>query len=128
MKINNRLSRLIVLAVCAKAFAAVFAHADSETSDLSASLFARRLPWGRCTQKVSGDVTKLYLHVFDWPADGQLFVPGLKSKVQKAYLLADRSQQKLATKKGKEGMQVKLPANATKGISTTVVLEIKGAV
>jgi alpha-L-fucosidase len=94
----------------------------------SASPFARKLPWGRCTQKISGNVTKLYLHVFDWPADGQLLVPGLKSKVQKAYLLADRSQQKLATRKVKDGVQVKLPANAAKGISTTVVLEIKGAV
>jgi alpha-L-fucosidase len=94
----------------------------------SASPFARKLPWGRCTQKISGNVTTLYLHVFDWPADGQLLIPGLKSKVQKAYLLADRSRQKLATKKVKDGVQVKLPANAAKGISTTVVLEIKGVV
>src|SRR6266487_7207143 len=115
MKINNRLSRLIVLAVCAKAFAAVFAHADSETSDMSASPFARRLPWGRCTQKTSGNMTKLYLHVFDWPADGQLLVPGLKNKVQKAYLLAERSQQKLAVKTAKDGVRVKLPANAARG-------------
>ena len=49
----------------------------------SASPFPRRLPWGRCTQKQSGGVTTLYRHVFDWPADGQLLVPGLKSKVQK---------------------------------------------
>jgi alpha-L-fucosidase len=94
----------------------------------SASPFAKKLPWGRCTKKVAGDVTTLYLHVFDWPADGQLLIPGLKSKVQKAYLLADRSQQKLATKKVKDGVQVKLLANAAKEISTTVVLEIKGAV
>ncbi|HSY18232.1 MAG TPA: alpha-L-fucosidase [Candidatus Acidoferrales bacterium] len=94
----------------------------------SASPFTRRLPWGRCTQKISGDGTKLYLHVFDWPADGRLLVPGLKSKVQKAYLLADRSQSKLAAKKTKEGVQVTLPTNAAEEISTTVVLEIKGAV
>ncbi len=94
----------------------------------SASPFARKLPWGRCTQKISGDVTRLYLHVFDWPADGQLLVPGLKSKVQKAYLLADQSQQKLATKSVKDGVQVSLPENAAREISTTVVLEIKGAV
>jgi len=93
----------------------------------SASPFARRLQWGRCTQKISSDMTKLYLHVFDWPADGHLLVPGLKSKVQKAYLLADASQQKLATKNVKEGVQVTLLANAAREISTTVVLEIKGA-
>jgi len=94
----------------------------------SASPFARKLPWGRCTQKTSGDVTKLYLHVFDWPANGQLVVPGLKSKVQKAYLLADASQQKLTIKTVKDGVQVNVPANAVKEISTTVVLEIKGPV
>ncbi|MDR3456284.1 MAG: alpha-L-fucosidase [Verrucomicrobiae bacterium] len=94
----------------------------------SASPFPRRLPWGRCTQKISGDGTKLYLHVFDWPADGYLLVPGLKSRVQKAYLLADRSQPRLATKNVKEGVQVTLLANAAKEISTTVVLEIKDAV
>jgi alpha-L-fucosidase len=94
----------------------------------SASPFAQRLPWGRCTQKVDGGVTKLYLHVFDWPADGQLLVPGLQSQVKKAYMLADPSRQKLATKKEKEGVQIKLPADAARPISTTVVLEIKGAV
>lgn len=96
--------------------------------DTSASPFARRLPWGRCTQKTSGNVTKIYLHVFDSPTNGQLLVPGLNTKVQKAYLLADQSQQMLTTKKVDGGVQVRLPANATKGISTTVVLEIKGAV
>ncbi len=50
----------------------------------SASPF-KRLPWGRCTQKPG----KLYLHVFDWPKDGELLVPGLKNKVTQAYLLAD---------------------------------------
>jgi len=93
----------------------------------SASPFARKLPWGRCTEKVSGDVTKLYLHVFDWPTNGQLLVPGLQSKVQKAYLLADQSRKNLPAKIVKDGVLVKLPVTATNEISTTVVLEIKGA-
>jgi alpha-L-fucosidase len=32
-----------------------------------------RLPWGRCTTRPGA----LYLHVFDWPPDGVLTVPGL---------------------------------------------------
>jgi alpha-L-fucosidase len=40
----------------------------------TASPFERKLPWGRCTRKVSGPTTTLYLHVFDWPADGKLLV------------------------------------------------------
>lgn len=48
----------------------------------TASLF-RRLPWGRSTTKGKS----LYLHVFDWPEDGRLIAPGLKSKVRRASLL-----------------------------------------
>ena len=47
------------------------------------------LPWGRCT--VKGNT--LYLHIFDWPADGRLIVPGLVSSPEQAYLLADCGQQ-----------------------------------
>ena len=53
----------------------------------SASPFAD-LPWGRCTMKQEGEVTQLYLHVFDWPEDGRLVVPGIGNHVVKAQLLA----------------------------------------
>ena len=49
----------------------------------SASPFAN-LHWGRCTQKPG----TLYLLVFDWPKDGTLRVPGLKSGVRTARLFA----------------------------------------
>ena len=39
--------------------------------------------WGRVTQKGNN----LYLHVFDWPADGKLVVTDLMNPVDKAYLL-----------------------------------------
>jgi alpha-L-fucosidase len=39
-----------------------------------------KLEWGRCTKKVAAGGTTLYLHVFDWPKDGKLLVPGLKTK------------------------------------------------
>ncbi len=50
----------------------------------SASLF-EKLKWGRSTTKGK----KLFLCVFDWPEDGKLTVPGLASRVLKAYLLSD---------------------------------------
>lgn len=43
----------------------------------------RRLPWGRSTTKGN----TLYFFVFDWPADGRLVVPGLKSAPRRAILL-----------------------------------------
>jgi alpha-L-fucosidase len=51
----------------------------------NASIF-EKLQWGRCTTKPG----KLYLHVFDWPADGKLIVPGLITKAKSAYLLSNR--------------------------------------
>jgi alpha-L-fucosidase len=47
------------------------------------------LAWGRSTTKGH----KLYLHVFEWPEDGKLVVPGLVSRVEKAYLLADPGEE-----------------------------------
>jgi alpha-L-fucosidase len=43
------------------------------------------LEWGRSTTK---DHT-LYLHVFDWPQNGKLLIPGLVSKAKKIYPMAD---------------------------------------
>ena len=91
----------------------------------TASPFDRQLPWGRCTRKVEGDSTTLYLHVFDWPADGKLFVPGLMSAAQSAGLLADANAT-LKTETGERGTTVYLPPTAPDGISSTVVLKFAG--
>jgi alpha-L-fucosidase len=56
----------------------------------SASPF-EKLEWGRCTRKELGrGVTRLYLHVFDWPENGQLKLPDLTGRVRRAYLLDGR--------------------------------------
>ena len=95
--------------------------------DTAASPFSHRLPWGRCTQKVTGNTTTLYLHVFDWPSDGQLLVPNLQNKIRKAWLLADPSQKKLTTKNTENGVVVTVPPDGANPISTTVVLRLRGA-
>jgi alpha-L-fucosidase len=85
----------------------------------------KKLAWGRCTQKASGSETKLYLHVFDWPADGRLLVPGLQNTVTSARLLA--GGQKLKFSRTADGVEVTVPATAPDPISSTVVLRIQGA-
>ncbi len=80
----------------------------------------KKLAWGRCTQKPG----KLYLHVFDWPADGKLAVP-LASPVNKAYLLADPSQN-LKVESGAEGKVVTVPSASPSPYAGVVVLEIAG--
>jgi len=57
----------------------------------SASPFFK-LDWGRCTQKKENGKTTFYLHVFDWPKEQVLIVPGLKARIQDVYLLANPNQ------------------------------------
>jgi alpha-L-fucosidase len=90
----------------------------------SASPFRRQLPWGRCTQKTAGAVTTLYLHVFQWPADGKLTVPGLRNKAKTAMMLV--SHEKVATAAGEDGLILSLPPQAPDAFSSTVALRLAG--
>jgi len=91
--------------------------------ETTASPFAR-LTWGRCTKKAFINGATLYLHVFDWPGDGQLLVPGLNNEVQQCYLLAN--QEKLKTSAGEQGLIVHVPSEPLDEIDTVVVLEVAG--
>jgi alpha-L-fucosidase len=83
-----------------------------------------RLPWGVCSARPG----KLYLHVFDWPADGRLFVPGLRNQIKRARLLAGHNRATLATdRSGDSGCIIRLPEKAADTNDTVVVLEIEGA-
>ncbi|MGC8743734.1 MAG: alpha-L-fucosidase [Verrucomicrobiia bacterium] len=84
----------------------------------------RKLSWGRCTKKINGDQTTLYLHVFDWPTDGTLLVPGLKNSVISASLLANGN--KLTAKNTPDGVAISVPNTAPDEISSTIVLKING--
>jgi alpha-L-fucosidase len=86
----------------------------------TASPFAKT-PWGRCTAKPN----RLYLHVFHWPSDGKLVVPGLRNNVSKAYLLAAKGQPCQVTRSDAQ-VTVAVPENAADPIDTVVVLEIEG--
>jgi alpha-L-fucosidase len=46
-----------------------------------------RLPWGRCTAKARGANSSLFLHIFDWPEDGRLRLPGLGNEIVSAIFL-----------------------------------------
>jgi alpha-L-fucosidase len=91
--------------------------------DTTASPF-KKLPWGRCTKRITGGDTTLFLHVFNWPADGKLVVPGLKNAVTASRLMA--TGEKLSFRQNDDGVVVDLPAVAPDSISTTVVLQIHG--
>ena len=72
----------------------------------------------------------LYLHVFDWPKDGKLEVPGLKNKIAKAYLLKSNfigRHKRLQVTNSDNGVIVSVPMTAPDPISSTVVLKINGS-
>ncbi len=91
----------------------------------SASPF-RSLAFGRCTQKDLGDVTRLYFHVFDWPDDGVLKVPGIGNTPTRARLLADENTD-LPVHRFEDAIHIRLPGQAPDSINAVVVLDIAGS-
>ncbi len=100
--------------------------ANSEAIYATTASPFKRLPWGRCTKKLTPEGATLYLHVFDWPADGKLLVPGLKNPVIKASLLAGPQRDSLHVERTAEGPLVSVPAARPDPVSSTVVLQITG--
>jgi alpha-L-fucosidase len=94
--------------------------------DTTASPF-KRLPWGRCTTKLTPDGAILYLHVFNWPDNGKLLVPGLKNTAQRAYVLTDPTKKALAMQSSAQGLTLSVPTVAPDPVSSTIVLKVKGA-
>src|SRR4030095_3250215 len=89
----------------------------------SASPF-KNLSWGRCTQKSVSGGTRLYLHIFDWPADGKLIVPNLGSQVMGSYFLADKGKLK-PIRTGNDYM-IDLSGAEQQKYATVIVLDVKG--
>jgi len=81
-----------------------------------------KLPWGRCTAKPG----KLYLHVFDWPENGELKVPMPRSDVQNAYLFARKDRAELLLDSDDNGnLVVTVPRRVPDKIDTVVMLEME---
>lgn len=96
----------------------------------TASPFGHPFDWGRCTAKVRPDKTVLYLHVWNWPVDGQLTVPGLKNPIAKAYLMKTNFlgwHPSLKHTSNADDVVISLPKNPPDKFSSTVVVEFPGS-
>lgn len=91
----------------------------------SASPFPQ-LDWGRCTVKTEGDRSKLYLHVFDWPLDGRLVLPGIGNKVISAKLMSAPKAVIAAAKIDTDVAVRMLPRRAPNEHVSVIELEIEG--
>ena len=82
----------------------------------TASLFDA-FSWGRSTTKGN----TIYLHVFEWPVDGRLSLPGLVSKPTTAKLLANGTPARI--KMGTDGALITLPGKALNPYDTVIELK-----
>lgn len=92
--------------------------------EATASPFAK-LPWGRCTRREQSDGTCLYLHVFSWPSSGELLVPGLRTPLLNAQLLAGDLTLENYQKDG--DTFVKLPSRMPDTSVSVIRLKLSGA-
>lgn len=79
--------------------------------------------WGVTTKKGN----KLYLHVFQWPRDGQLTLGGLASTPAKAYLLTDPKKPLAFTRAGAKDLRIQTGKQPADSSNTVIVLELKEA-
>jgi alpha-L-fucosidase len=82
------------------------------------------LSWGRCTQKSISEGTRLYLHIFDWPANGKIVVSGLGNEVTNCYSLADNV--KLNAARNENDYIIDVSNVKQQQYATVIVLDIKG--
>ena len=85
------------------------------------------LTWGRVTQKTkTNGATTLYLHVWDWPADGKIILPGIKQSARSGRLLANGASVKMTMTDA--GLVVTLPGSAPDPDVSVAALEFNGPV
>lgn len=76
--------------------------------------------WGRITAKGR----TLYLHVFNWPADGQLNLEKFTGQARKAYFLVDQARRPLPIKTVGETLTLSVSAAAPSTVDAVIVLEL----
>ncbi len=77
--------------------------------------------YGRVTTKGN----KLYVHVFEWPADRQARLPKLANEVRRAYLL-EKGKPKLEAVRDGADWVITLPAKPTDKAASVFVVELDG--
>ncbi len=82
------------------------------------------LEWGRCTLNSRAEGGSLYLAVFEWPKEGQLVLPGLRSKVVEAHLLANGRNVPITTEAGRTTLA--LPTQAPDAVASVIEVKFSG--
>jgi alpha-L-fucosidase len=89
--------------------------------------FSKPLAWGRTTQKARpGGGTTLYVHVWEWPVDGKIVLPGIKQAARVGRLLASGAA--VASSVTADGLVVTLPSSAPDPDVSVAALEFDGPI
>ena len=87
-----------------------------------ASPWKRALPWGDVTVKEN----KLFLSVFDWPTDGELYLPGLKTKVKSVKLLNGKESEEIKHENVNGWTKMSIPIKAPEKLVSVIEVELEG--
>lgn len=85
------------------------------------------LDWGRCTMKPMAESTRLYFHVFDYPENGILRIPGLGSEPIRSFIISDPRQEELVVTRDRDAISIQLPSVSPDPINTVIILDIVGS-
>jgi alpha-L-fucosidase len=88
-----------------------------------ASPWKHALPWGDVTVK---DNT-LFLSVFEWPAEGELYLPGLKTGIRSARLLRGSKSVAIEHKRMQGWTRLTLPLRAPDKLVSVIELTLEGS-
>jgi len=88
-----------------------------------ASPWDHALPWGDIT--VQGN--RLFLSIFEWPASGRLYLPGLKTRIKSARLLTRERAEPVAHELLNGWTVFHLPPRAPEELASVVEVELSGA-
>lgn len=78
--------------------------------------------YGRVTTK--GE--RLYVHVFEWPAEGVIRLPGLKNEVRRVALV-EKGRPKLKFEREGEDVVITLPEEAPDPVASVIAVDLVGA-
>ena len=88
-----------------------------------ASPWGHALPWGDVTVKEN----RLFLSVFEWPASGKLYLPGLKTDIQSAKLLSGKDAQSVSYETSMGWTVFDVPRAAPDKLVSVLEIELAGA-
>ena len=84
------------------------------------------IAWGRCTSKPDKNRSMLYFHVFDWPEDGMLDIPGLANTALEARFLSGEGRD-IPFEATSGGLRLRVPPEPPDIWCPVIAVEVDGA-